>query len=135
MIGVAKFMNSVSHHYLIFRASMCNYIAMLLRTLTSNYCLHETRLIFCLCEVTELAVTVYNDKINMSSKKKNEEISRTVDTELTHVSDSWCLWFCIQSNLVIMSCHKLNNLCYYKRMSLQTRNMCLTRNLLVPQNI
>jgi len=56
---------------------MCNYIAMLLRTLTSNYCLHETRLIFCLCDVTELAVTVDNDKINMTSKKKNEEISRT----------------------------------------------------------
>jgi len=71
----------------------------------------------------------------MSSKKKNEEISRTVNTELTHVSDPWCLWFCIQSNLVIMSCQELNNLCYYKRMSLQVRNMCLTRNSLVLQNI
>jgi hypothetical protein len=65
---------------------MCNDIAMLLRTPTSNYCLHETRLIFCLCDVTELAVTLDNDKINTSSKKKNEEI-RTVDTQLTHVSD------------------------------------------------
>jgi hypothetical protein len=127
-------MNCVSHHYLIFRASMCNYIAVLLGTLTSNYCLHETRLIFCLCDVTELAVTVDNGKINMSSKKINEEISRTVDTELTHVSDSWCLWFCIQYNSVIMSCQELNNLCY-KRMSLQATNMCLTRNSFVPQNI
>jgi hypothetical protein len=62
MIGVTKFMNSVSHHYLIFRASMCNYIAMLLGTVTSYYCLHETRLIFCLCDITELAVTVDNVK-------------------------------------------------------------------------
>jgi len=129
--GVAKFNKSVSHHYLIFRSSMCNYIAMLQRTLTSNYCLHETRPLWCY----RTSVTVDNNKINMSSKKKNEEISRTVDTELTHVSDSWCLWFNIQFILVIMSCQELNNLCCYKRMSLQARNKCLTRNSLVLQNI
>lgn len=135
MTGVAKFMNSISHHYLIFRSCMCNYIAMLVKTLTSNYCLHETRLIFRLCGIIELAVTMDNNKINMNSKKKNEEISRTGDTGLTHLAESWCLWFCIQSNLVIMSRQELNNLCSYKRVSSKARNMCLASNSFVPQNI